>query len=116
MDLGTILEDGSLRLDQFDPLLPRSDYLVAEWLVDAMIPIESRVCRIASPVSASGEDTPDTSYSELTRLDFAGGESSGQLPHVDLNFAPALQPGDRVLVLWVRDDPIVISKVVSADA
>lgn len=116
MDLGVIGEDGSLLLDQFGQPLPRSDYLVAEWLVDATIPTESRVYRTASPVSASGEDLPETTYSPLSRMDFAGGEDSGHLPCAELRFSPALQPGDRVLVLWVRDDPVVISKVVSADA
>lgn len=116
MDFGTVGEDGSLKLDQFGPALPRSAYLVAEWMVDAVIPTESRVYRTASPVDASGEDLPETTYSPLSRMDFAGGENSNQLPNLELRLAPALRPGDRVLVLWVRDDPVVISKVVSADA
>ena len=116
LDFGTIGDDGSLRLDQFGPAIPKSDYLVAEWLVDAMLPAKSRVYRTASPVSSSGEDLPDTKYSTLARMDFAGSDESGHLPKTELRFSPALQPGDRVLVIWVRSEPVVISKVVSADA
>ncbi|GAC41252.1 hypothetical protein [Paenibacillus popilliae] len=115
MDLGTITDDG-LKLDQFGPVIPRSGYLVAEWVVDAQFPTESRIYRTASPVGSAGEDVPGTAYSPVARLDFAGGGDGGHVPFVELRFSPALQPGDRVLVLWVRDDPIVISKVVPADA
>jgi hypothetical protein len=79
IDLGTIGEDGSLKLDQFGPALPRSAYLIAEWMVDA---------------TSDGD----------------------QLPNLELQLSLVLKPGDRVLVLWVRDDPVVISKVVPADA
>lgn len=116
MDLGTISEDGSLKLDQFGPSIPRSGYLVAEWMMDAKIPLESRVYRMASPVGPTGEDLPGTTYSPVSRLDFSGGDDSSQVPGIELRFSPALQPGDRVLVLWVHDEPIVISKVVAADA
>jgi hypothetical protein len=114
IDLGTIGEDGSLKLDQFGPALPRSAYLIAEWMVDAVIPAASRVFRMASPVDASGGDMPETTYSPLSRIDFVG--DGHQLPNLELRLSSSLRPGDRVLVLWVRDDPVVISKVVSADA
>ncbi|UQZ83331.1 hypothetical protein SK3146_02518 [Paenibacillus konkukensis] len=115
MDLGTITDDG-LKLDQFGPVIPRSGYLVAEWMVDAHIPPESRIYRTASPVGSAGEDVPSTTYSPVARLDFAGGKDGGHIPSVELRFAPSLRTGDRVLVLWVRDDPVVVSKVVQADA
>ncbi len=116
MDFGVIDEEGNLRLDQFGPPIPRSDYLVAEWMLDVTIPLLSRVVRMASPVTSEGEDTPGTTLSPPTRIDFAGGKDSGHVPHVNLRFAPELQPGDRVLVLWVRSDPVIISKVVTAGA
>jgi hypothetical protein len=77
IDLGTIGEDSSLKLDQFGPALPRSAYLIAEWMVNA---------------TSDGD------------------------PNLELQLSLVLKPGDRVLVLWVRDDPVVISKVVPADA
>lgn len=116
MDLGTIQEDGGLQLDQFGPVIPRSGYLVAEWLMDIDLPPASRLVRLASSVSASGDDTGVTTYSPLSRLDFAGGENADHIPDASFRFSPALQPGDRVLALWVRNEPIVISKVVNADA
>ncbi|MDU7473630.1 MAG: peptide methionine sulfoxide reductase [Paenibacillus macerans] len=115
MDLGTITDDG-LKLDQFGPVIPRSGYLIAEWMVDAHFPTKSRIYRTASPVGPTGEDTPDTTYSQEARLDFLGGEDGGHVPSMELRFSPSLQTGDRVLVLWVRDDPVVVSKVVPADA
>lgn len=115
MDLGTITAEG-LKLDQFGPVIPRSDYLIAEWTVDARLPNDSRTYRTASPVGPTGEDTPDTTHSAMGRLDFVGGEDGGHVPSVELRFASALQLGDRVLVMWVHSDPVVISKVVPADA
>ncbi|MNW34038.1 hypothetical protein D3C74_110050 [compost metagenome] len=115
MDLGTIMNDG-LKLDQFGPVIPRSGFMVAEWMVDAQFPTESRIYQTASPVGSTGEDLPGTIYSPMARIDFAGGDDTGHIPSVELRFSPVLQPGDRVLVLWVRDDPVVISKVVPADA
>ena len=116
MDLGVIGEDGSLRLDQFGPSIPRSGYLVAEWMMEVNIPPTSRVFRTASPVSSAGDDITETTYSQLSRLDFAGGDNNGHVPNTGFRLSPALQPGDRVLVLWVRNEPVVISKVVNADA
>ncbi|WP_248928189.1 peptide methionine sulfoxide reductase [Paenibacillus hamazuiensis] len=115
VDLGVIGEDGSLRLDRFGPSIPSSDYLVADWTVNASIPVESRVYRSASPVSSSGDDTPETTYSPLSRMDFVAGDDSSHIPTLELHFAKALRPGDRVLVLWVRDDPVIISKIASGN-
>lgn len=115
-DFGTITSDGSLQLDQFGPPIPRSEYLVAEWMVDAIIPPASRTYRSASPVNASGGNLPDTTTSPLSRLDFSGGDNSSHVPNVELHFSRSLRPGDRVIVLWVRDDPVIIGKVVPANA
>lgn len=109
LDLGTIQADGSLVLDQFPPPIPPEAYLVAEW--DLAIPDTSRVVRMAAPVTEDGEDTGDTHYSEPTRIDFTDDDSGDLITDVRPRFAV----GDRVLALWLSNDPIVLCKVVSGD-
>ncbi|MFF2887023.1 peptide methionine sulfoxide reductase [Paenibacillus sp. NPDC057967] len=117
IDLATIGQSGELLLDQFSIPLPKSEYLIAEWMVDAHIPQDSRIYRTASPVNPDGTDIPGvTSYSQSSRLDFGAGSDNGHIPKAKLQMGSALQPGDRVLVIWVRNEPVIISKVVPGDA
>ncbi|MGG4395717.1 peptide methionine sulfoxide reductase [Paenibacillus thiaminolyticus] len=109
IDLGTIQDDGSLLLDQFAVPIPAEGYLLADW--DFTLPVYSRVARLASPVVETGEDTAETTYSALTRFDFVTGEDGSRLADV----SPRFVTGDRVLVLWVSGEPIIMSKVVSGD-
>lgn len=114
-DLGMIDGDGSLRLDHFRVPLPSGEYLVSSWTVNMMLPLLSRIVLAASPVDADGNNTESTVTTRM-RLDFQAGDDENEIPEVSLEFAPALKQGDRVLVVWVGSDPVVLSKVVSSNA
>lgn len=109
IDLGTIQPDGSLLLDQFSVPVPPAGYLIAEW--DFTVPDISRVVKLATPVTDDGEDTGGTAYSELTRIDFLDEDDRGLLADV----RPRFNSGERVLVLWLSDEPVILCKVVSGD-
>lgn len=114
LELGTIQNDMSLKLDRFAVPIPKGDYLIADWLMRLEIPRVSRVVKTASPVNDDGTDIPGTTtYSDLQRLDFQAGDP-GQVQDVHLNLKASLKAGDRVLIAWVNDgtDPVIISKVV----
>jgi len=132
LELGSIQEDMSLKLDRFAVPIPKGEYLVADWNLQIEIPIYSRVIKIASPVNPDGTDIPDvTGYSQLSRFDFhvlSGLPGDEYIRHVKdypdeaitakvhVNLKEGLRPNDRVLVAWVNDhkDPVVLSKVVSS--
>lgn len=90
MELGTIQPDLSLRLDRFPIPIPVGDYLVCRHLTlpDPLVTTEEALV--------------------------------GDLRHTHVvprpeQLAP-LTPGDRVLVAWVDDDPVVIDVVVMSSA
>lgn len=109
IDLGSIQDNGSLVLDQFPVPIPPEGYLVAEWDLD--VPDTSRLVQLATPVAEDATDTASTTYSELTRIDFHVEEQQGLIADV----RPRFMAGDRVLTLWLSNEPIILCKVVSGE-
>lgn len=90
MELGVIQPDMSLKVDRFSRPIPAGDYLVCRHL-----------------------NLPDPLVTTEEAL-------TGDLQHTHAvprpeKLAP-LKPGDRVLVAWVDDDPVVIDVVVMSSA
>jgi len=112
LELGTIQNDMSLKLDRFTVPIPKGDYLITEWIVKASFPAFSLVGSGEYPVDEDGNPVGDTSWTQQTRWDW----QPRDVDQVKLEFKPDLKPGDRVLVAWVNDhtDPVVLSKVVSS--
>lgn len=90
LELGTIQADLSLRVDRFPIPIPAGDYLV------------SRHLNLPDPLVTTAE-----ALSGEFRHNHA-------VPRPE-KLAP-LKPGDRVLVAWVDDDPVVIDVVVMSSA
>ena len=89
--LGTITA-GGLKLDQYKNVIP--EYMIADWELKIEIPQASRVIKTAAPVIDDGSDIPGTTtYSDLTRLDFAvQGESADATKEVHLDLKAGLKP------------------------
>lgn len=86
-DFGVIKNDYSLVSNTFPVPIPKGDY---------------SVCRLLANLSTTvsgGEH---------------GGHSSGSGTHSHKVTLPKLKPGDRVLLIWVEEEPVVIDVVVKA--
>lgn len=86
-DFGVIKKDYSLVANTFPLPIPKKDY---------------SVCRLLSNLT--------TTASGGTH----GGHSSGTGSHSHQIVMPKLKPGDRVLLVWVEGEPVVIDVVVKA--
>lgn len=84
LEFGTIQSDGSLLTDSFPLPIAKADYQVCRHLK----------ARSVSTSGASVGEYGSHSHSVETRQ--------------------ALRKGDRVLVAWVQDDPVVIDIILSA--
>lgn len=85
LDFGTIQSDGSLLTDLFPVKLPKSEYQVCRHL---------KRRRVDTEVTTVGDH--------------------GTHSH-KIDTREWLKVGDRVLVAWVEDDPVVIDIILSAD-
>ena len=86
-DFGVIKKDYSLVSNTFPLPIPKKDY---------------SVCRLLANLS--------TNVSGGTH----GGHNSGTGSHSHKVVMPKLKPGDRVLIVWVEGEPVVIDVVVKA--
>lgn len=86
IDFGSIESDGSLLTNTFTASIPKSDYVVCRHLQKFEETTESR---------SVGDHGSHTHKVEITR---------------------PLKTGDRVLVAWVQNDPVVIDVIVQADS
>ena len=86
-DFGVIKKDYSLVSNTFPLPIPKKDY---------------SVCRLLANLS--------TNVSGGTH----GGHNSGTGSHSHKVVMPKLKPGDRVLIVWVEGEPVVIDVVVMA--
>ncbi|MBO8169357.1 MAG: hypothetical protein H0Z35_09270 [Thermoanaerobacteraceae bacterium] len=91
LELGTIQDDMSLKLDRFAVPIPKGEYLICRSLA------------LPDPLATTAEATVGDH-----------GTHSHEVPRPS-QLAP-LSPSDRVLVAWVNDgmDPVVIDVVVSS--
>lgn len=112
LELGTIGDDLSLKVDRFAVALPAGQYLVAEWTAELGLPPFSLVGSGEFPVEDDGTPEPVTEWTDQTRWDLLAKD----IKEVAVRIKPELKPGDRVLVAWVGDgtDPVVVCKVVSS--
>jgi len=112
LELGTIQDDMSLKLDRFTIPIPKGDYLIADWTAKLNFPAFSLVGKGEYPVEDDGTPEPPTQWTQQTRWDWTPKE----IDEVKIEVKPDLKPGDRVLVAWVNNhtDPVVLSKVVSS--
>ncbi len=112
LELGSIQDDMSLKIDRFAVPVPKGEYLVVEWMAKLSLPAFSLVGPGEYEVEDDGTPIPiPTGYAQ-SRWDWHPKEIEG----VKIEIKPELKPGDRVLVAWVNDgtDPVVVSKVVSS--
>lgn len=86
-DFGVIKKDYSLVSNTFPLPIPKKDY---------------SVCRLLANLS--------TNVSGGTH----GGHNSGTGAHSHKVVMPKLKPGDRVLIVWVEGEPVVVDVVVKA--
>lgn len=107
LELGTIQQDMSLKLDRFTVPIPKGDYLVAEWLVKLSLP--------AFTINGNQSGLRDSLGGSVIG-DAIFNFQPTEIDEAKLEFKPDLKPGDRVLVAWVNNhtDPVVITKVVSS--
>jgi len=91
LELGTIQQDMSLKLDRFTVPIPKGDYLICRSLT-LPDPMATTTEAVVGDHGAHSHDVP-----RPKQLD-------------------PLAPGDRVLVAWVNDgtDPVIIDVVVSS--
>lgn len=98
LDYGVIQDDMSILLNKFPVPIPQTDYMVCRQLT--LGPTDTYLTKTA----VDGEHSqPDAGY-------------GGAHKHVALipEKMRHLQPGDRVLVVWVDDEPCVIDLVLPA--
>ena len=89
LDFGVIQSDGSLLTDEYPISIPKSDYLV---------------CRQLKARSATAQTTSATV-----------GDHGDHRHSVAISVRQGLSAGDRVLVAWVRSDPVVVDIILDAD-
>lgn len=89
LDFGVIQSDGSLLTDEYPISIPKSDYLV---------------CRHLKARSATAQTTSATV-----------GDHGDHRHSVTISVRQGLSAGDRVLVAWVRSDPVVVDIILDAD-
>ena len=115
LELGSIQDDMSLKLDRFAVPIPKGEYLVCRSLTipDPMtVTVAGQGNHSHGPSGGHYQYDGDGVHSHP--------DSEGKHDHEVVRpqqLAP-LEPGDRVLVAWVNDglDPVVIDVVVTADA
>ena len=107
LELGSIQEDMSLKIDRFAVPIPQGEYLISEWTAKLILPAFSLDGnQNGLKDSLNGAVTGDATFNFQPVV----------IDNVKIEIKPELKPGDRVLVAWVNNhtDPIVISKVVSS--
>ena len=113
LELGTIQDDMSLKLDRFAVPIPKGDYLMCRSLT---LPDPMTATVEGQGTHPHGPSGGHTQYSG----DGVHSHPNTEGAHIHDVVRPAqlapLAPGDRVLVAWVNDgtDPVVIDVVVSS--
>jgi len=112
LELGTIQDDMSLKLDRFAVPIPKGEYLVADWTAKLTFPAFSLVGKGEYPVKDDGTPEPVTEWTQQTRWDWRAKD----VDQVKIEIKPDLKPGDRVLAVWILDgtEPVILSKVVNS--
>lgn len=114
LDFGEIQKDGSLKTNKFDIPIPAGDYLI---------------CRCAShkeniltqTKAGQGQHPhgPSGTHGGHTGGDGTHAHLATEGSHIHDVVRPdsmrAIKPGDRVLVAWVGNDPVVIDIILQAD-
>lgn len=139
VDIGEIGEDMSLNLNHFQQPIPQSDYLVCRQLtLGPTNNILAKTQDMGSPHSGAhihntitlscpvhgagvsgtvGEETSAAPEPPIPSARTAGGDSQDGV-HEHHVLIPEkmrqLKPGDRVLVVWAGDDPVVIDIIYPA--
>ena len=103
IELGTINSNLSLSTDSLQSPIPKGDYMVDIRLYSSSYNTSSTT-HTHSGGNHSGHESGDGSHSH------SGGSHSHQLPDAFRK----IKAGDRVLVAWCGNDPVVIAIVVSS--
>lgn len=103
VELGTINANMSLSTDSLQSPIPKGDYMVDITLASSTYNTSSTT-HTHSGGSHGGHTSGSGEHSH------SGGEHSHRLPDA----FRALQPGDRVMVMWCGHEPIVTAIVVSS--
>ncbi len=110
LELGTIQDDMSLKLDKFNIPIPKGEYLVCRSLTLKNPMTKTVEWQGTHPHGPSGEHAQEGGSGAHTHP-----ETEGAHVH-DIVCPPelmALKAGDRVLVAWVNGvDPVIIDVVV----
>lgn len=104
LELGVINNDMSLTTDGLSGRIEPRDYMVDIRLASDSCKTESATVSLSGGTHG-GHESGNGSHTHT------GGEHSHTLPKV----YRGLKPGDRVLVAWVGNEPIVIAVLVSGD-
>lgn len=88
IDYGVIQADKSLLTNSYPIAVPRSDYLICRHLKSRSVS--------ASTVSLGADDDESHAHS------------------ITINTREQIKVGDRVLVVWVHNDPIVVDVILEA--
>jgi hypothetical protein len=114
LDFGEIQQDGSLKTNRFDLPIPSGDYLICRCAAHKEdIFTQTKADQGQHPHGLSGthagHSSGDGTHSHL----------STEGSHIHDILRPdtmrAVKPGDRVLVAWVGNDPVVIDIIIQAD-
>lgn len=111
LELAVVQPGLGLRIDRYTQMIPKGDYLIADWTAKVTLPPFSLIGSGEAPVTTDGTPIPPTSWTQQTRWDW----HTREVVDVQIEIKPELQAGDRVLIAWVNDnkDPIVLCKVVT---
>lgn len=105
LELGIINSDMSLTTDGLSGRISPSEYMVDIRLTCGNYETDESTVSLSGGAHG-GHESGDGSHTH------SGGKHSHGLPSVFRK----LQPGDRVLVAWIGNEPIVVSIVVSGNA
>ncbi|WP_213997064.1 hypothetical protein [Tepidanaerobacter syntrophicus] len=115
LELGTIQDDMSLKLDKFNIPIPKSEYLICRSLTLKNPMTKTVEGQGTHPHGPSGEHTQEGGSGAHTHPETEGAHVHDVICPPELK---ALKAGDRVLVAWVNGgvDPVIIDVVVNIDA
>ena len=92
LDFGEITKNGSLKTNTFPVPIPKGDYMV---------------CRHLDYEIETKKDGKHDGHEDQTETHNTGA-------HKHTFKTPKLKKGDRVLVAWVQNDPVVVDVIVSS--
>lgn len=111
LDFASVNSDYSLKLNQFNPVIPKEDYVILSNLNIGESDSEFAETTISSHSHSGGEHGGHESGTG--EHSHSGGEHKHNVKLPE-KFAKLL-PGDRVLVCWVQNTVVVIGKIESAE-